>query len=170
MLPASDTKRETSRQYRCGPLCDVHKETGPSDWPWHRGTYLPLEGTKDCNVVFLTMASRSLGGSQSSLPSDQISRYFWCLGVEVASSQAVPSERDRAIPERRYNENVSSPSCRWVTTAHLECGTGSQGQSHHLSPPADMFTFYNYQNKRYCSTIVYEVNIFEKLRASALLK
>lgn len=69
-VACSDTKRETSRQYRCGPLRDVHKETGPSDWPWHRGTYLPPEGTKDCHVVCLTIASRSVGDAQ--LPSPQI--------------------------------------------------------------------------------------------------
>lgn len=63
-MPASDTKRETSRQYRRGSLCDVHKETCPPHWPGHRGTYLPLEGTKDRNVVFLTLVSRSLGDSE----------------------------------------------------------------------------------------------------------
>lgn len=65
----------------------------------------------------------------SSTSEGQISRYFWCLGVKVASSPALPTERDCAISPGGHHSDVSSPSCCWLTPTRRERGTWSQGES-----------------------------------------
>lgn len=61
----------------------------------------------------------------------QISRHLWCLGVQVASSPALPAERDCAISPGGHHANVSSPSCPGVPQTCLECGAWSPGEPSH---------------------------------------
>lgn len=129
---ASDPERQTAWQHRRWPLSHVHQKEGSSHRPGHWGAYLSLEGNTEGKSQYCHFsADKQVSGWQmSSLSSSslgQIPRHLWCLGVQVASSPALPTERDSAISSGGHHANISSPGCHGVSPTCLYCGTWSQG-------------------------------------------